>query len=72
MEKEQKWWSDLLGIHHRYYVQNQDDVRIGSWLSRTNIAHEIALMRNANQDRCHFSITWHTIWIHQMSYQARI
>jgi catechol 2,3-dioxygenase len=50
VEKEQQWWSDLLGIHHRYYVQNQDDVRIGSWLSRTNIAHEIALMRNANQD----------------------
>lgn len=50
VEKEQKWWSDFLGIHHRYYVQNEKDVRIGSWLSRTNIAHEIALMRNANQD----------------------
>ena len=50
VEEEQKWWTDFLGIHHRYYVQNKEDVRIGSWLSRTNIAHEIALMRNANQD----------------------
>jgi len=50
VEEEQKWWTDFLGIHHRYYVQNQEDVRIGSWLSRTNIAHEIAFMRNANQD----------------------
>lgn len=48
--KEQEWWTDLLGIHHRYYVQNEEDVRLGSWLSRTNVAHEIALMRNANQD----------------------
>lgn len=48
--KEQKWWTDLLGIHHRYYIQNEDDVRLGSWLSRTNIAHEIALMRNGNQN----------------------
>ena len=48
--KEQEWWTNLLGIHHRYYVQNEDDVRLGSWLSRTNIAHEIALMRNCNQN----------------------
>lgn len=48
--KEQQWWSDLLGIHHRYYIQNDENVRLGSWLSRTNIAHEIALMRNSNQN----------------------
>ncbi|MFJ8064460.1 VOC family protein [Psychrobacillus sp. NPDC096426] len=48
--KEQQWWTDLLGIHHRYFVQNENDIRLGSWLSRTNIAHEIALMRNANQN----------------------
>ncbi|WP_085505235.1 VOC family protein [Thalassobacillus devorans] len=52
--KEQQWWTDLLGIHHRYYIQNQEDVRLGSWLSRTNIAHEIALMRNSNQDGAAF------------------
>lgn len=47
--KEQEWWTNLLGIHHRYYIQNDEDVRLGSWLSKTNIAHEIALMRNSNQ-----------------------
>ncbi|WP_020006753.1 VOC family protein [Salinicoccus albus] len=52
--EEQKWWTELLGIHHRYYVQNKKDVRLGSWLSRTNIAHEIAFMRNANQDGASF------------------
>lgn len=54
VEKEQKWWTDLLGIHHRYYIQNKEDVRLGSWLSRTNIAHEIALMRNSNQNGASF------------------
>ena len=48
--KEQEWWTNLLGIHHRYYVQNEEDVRLGSWLSRTNIAHELAMMRNGKQD----------------------
>ena len=49
VKKEQQWWTELLGIHHRYFVQNKEDVRLGSWLSRTNIAHEIAFMRNGNQ-----------------------
>ncbi|RHW33399.1 2,3-dihydroxybiphenyl 1,2-dioxygenase [Lysinibacillus yapensis] len=48
--KEQQWWTNLLGVHHRYYIQNDENVRLGSWLSRTNIAHEIALMRNSNQN----------------------
>lgn len=50
VQKEQQWWTDFLGIHHRYFVQNKDDIRLGSWLSRTNIAHEVAFMRNANQN----------------------
>ncbi|CAM4287850.1 VOC family protein [Lacicoccus alkaliphilus] len=54
VEEEQGWWTELLGIHHRYYVQNKEDVRLGSWLSRTNIAHEIAFMRNSNQDGTSF------------------
>ncbi|MCD2137343.1 VOC family protein [Salinicoccus halitifaciens] len=54
VEEEQKWWTELLGIHHRYYVQNKEDVRLGSWLSRTNIAHEIAFMRNSNQNGTSF------------------
>jgi len=52
--KEQQWWTELLGIHHRYYVQNKEDIRLGSWLSRTNIAHEIAFMRNSNQNGAAF------------------
>lgn len=50
VQKEQQWWTDFLGIHHRYYIKNGEDVRLGSWLSRTNIAHEIAFMRNSNQN----------------------
>lgn len=50
VKKEQEWWTELLGIHHRYYIQNEEDVRLGSWLSRTNVAHEIALMRNSKQN----------------------
>ncbi|MBU8566429.1 VOC family protein [Virgibacillus pantothenticus] len=50
VKKEQNWWTDLLGIHHRYYINNKQEERLGSWLSRTNIAHEIALMRNSNQN----------------------
>ncbi|MEI3612656.1 VOC family protein [Pseudogracilibacillus sp. SO30301A] len=47
--QEQKWWTNMLGIHHRYFIQNKEDVRLGSWLSRTNVSHEVALMRNSNQ-----------------------
>src|SRR5690625_2149082 len=54
VKKEQQWWTDLLGIHHRYYIQNKEDTRLGSWLSRTNIAHEVAFMRNANQNGASF------------------
>lgn len=50
---EQEWWTNFLGINHRYYVQNDEDVRLGSWLSKTNIAHEIAFMRNSNQSGAH-------------------
>ncbi len=48
--KEQEWWTNLLGIHHRYYIQNEENVRLGSWLSRTNVSHELAIMRNSKQD----------------------
>ena len=53
VKKEQEWWTNLLGIHHRYYIQNQEDVRLGSWLSKTNVSHEIAFMRNNNQTGSH-------------------
>lgn len=47
--EEQTWLTSELGIHHRYYLEGQDEVRLGSWLSRTNISHEIAVMRNRNR-----------------------
>lgn len=50
VKKEQEWWTNFLGIHHRYYILNNEDVRLGSWLSKTNISHELALMRNSNQN----------------------
>lgn len=46
---EQQWLTDHLGIHHRYYMEGRDGTRVGSWLSRTNLTHEIALSRNGNQ-----------------------
>lgn len=46
---EQEWLTAHLGIHHRYYVRGDDGTRLGSWLSRTNVSHEIALMRNRQQ-----------------------
>lgn len=50
VEPEQTWLTAELGIHHRYYILSASGGRVGSWLSRTNIAHEIALMRNRNQN----------------------
>lgn len=46
---EQTWLSGVLGIRHRYYVTGEGGQRLGSWLSRTNISHELALMRNREQ-----------------------
>ncbi|MEX2195944.1 MAG: VOC family protein [Thermoleophilaceae bacterium] len=42
---EQEFLTDALGIQHRYYGEAPDGSRIGSWMSRTNIAHEIAVGR---------------------------
>jgi len=47
---EQEWFSDVLGIRHNYYVVGADETRLGSWLAKTNVSHEIAFMRNRNQD----------------------
>jgi catechol 2,3-dioxygenase len=46
---EQEWFSDVLGIRHNYYVELGGQ-RMGSWLAKTNVSHEIAFMRNKNQD----------------------
>ncbi|MBV9604310.1 MAG: VOC family protein [Solirubrobacterales bacterium] len=43
---EQQWTTDVLGIRHNYYLENEDNTRLGSWLSSNNLSHEIAIMRN--------------------------
>jgi len=47
---EQEFHSDFLGIRHNYFVQGADDTRLGSWMAKTNLSHEIAFMRNREQD----------------------
>jgi catechol 2,3-dioxygenase len=46
---EQVWHSEHLGIRHNYFVE-RDGQRMGSWLAKTNLSHEIAFMRNRNQN----------------------
>jgi catechol 2,3-dioxygenase len=46
---EQEWLTQELGIHHRYYAEGPEGGRLASWLSRTNISHEIAVMNNQNR-----------------------
>jgi catechol 2,3-dioxygenase len=45
VKAEQEWITDVMGLHHRYYALKPDGSgeRWGSWLSRTNIAHELGL-----------------------------
>jgi hypothetical protein len=50
VEPEQVWLTSELGIHHRYYLESVGGARVGSWLSRTNVSHEIGIMRNRNQN----------------------
>jgi catechol 2,3-dioxygenase len=45
----QEWLTEVLGIHHRYYLESATGQRLGSWMSRTNLSHEIAFMRNKEQ-----------------------
>jgi catechol 2,3-dioxygenase len=50
VRRSQEWFTDVLGIRHNYYVVGGDDTRLGSWMARTNLSHEIAFMRNRLQD----------------------
>ena len=43
---EQEFYEEVLGIHHRYFLETTDGTRVGSWMSRTNVSHEIALTLN--------------------------
>jgi catechol 2,3-dioxygenase len=53
VQREQEWVSGVLGIRHNYYLAGADGVRLGSWLAKTNLSHEIGLMRNRRQDGGH-------------------
>jgi catechol 2,3 dioxygenase len=44
VQAEQEFLTDVLGIPHRYYVTGPDGKRWGSWLSATNVSHEISLV----------------------------
>src|SRR5207247_7875300 len=46
VQSEQEWLTREMGIKHRYYVEGDDGKRRASWLSLTNLSHDIAVMRN--------------------------
>ena len=46
---EQEWLTNILGVKHRYFVEGANGSRRGSWLSVTNLSHDIAVMRNRSQ-----------------------
>ncbi len=48
-DTEQEWMTRELGLYHRYYAESSEGERMASWLSRTNLSHEIAVQRNANE-----------------------
>jgi len=53
VRQSQEWFTEALGIRHNYYVVGSDEARLGSWMSKTNLSHEIAFMRNRRQDGDH-------------------
>ncbi len=46
---EQEFLSEQLGIRHNYYLTDGGGRRLASWLAKTNLSHEIAVMRNRAQ-----------------------
>lgn len=51
-QASQEFFSDEMGIRHNYYVTGdlgQGEQRLASWLAKTNLSHELAFMRNAEQ-----------------------
>jgi catechol 2,3-dioxygenase len=50
VQPEQEWMSRELGIRHNYYLVNQEGGRLASWMAKTNLSHEIAFMRNLDQN----------------------
>lgn len=44
VKAEQEFLTDVLGIHHRYFVNGPDGQRWASWLSASPVSHEVALV----------------------------
>jgi catechol 2,3-dioxygenase len=43
---EQAWITEVMGIKHRYFVEKNNGQRVGSWMSISNLSHDIAVMHN--------------------------
>jgi catechol 2,3-dioxygenase len=50
VREEQEWFSGVLGVRHNYYAEDDQEIRLGSWLASTNLSHEVAFMRNSRQN----------------------
>jgi catechol 2,3-dioxygenase len=51
-QPEQEFWTNEMGIRHNYYITGdvgKGEQRLASWMARTNLSHEIAVMRNKDQ-----------------------
>ena len=51
-QPEQEFWTDEMGIRHNYYITGDlgnGEQRLASWMAKTNLSHEIAVMRNKDQ-----------------------
>lgn len=51
-QPEQEFWTDQMGIRHNYYITGdvgKGEQRLASWMAKTNLSHEIAVMRNKDQ-----------------------
>jgi catechol 2,3 dioxygenase len=44
--KTQDWLTNEMGIRLNYYVEDENNERRASWMSVTNLSHDIAVMRN--------------------------
>lgn len=48
VDTSQRWLNDVLGIKLRYYSEDENGQMVGSWLSKTNLSHDVAVMINRN------------------------
>jgi catechol 2,3-dioxygenase len=51
-QAEQEFWTDQMGIRHNYFITGdlgKGEQRLASWMAKTNLSHEIAVMRNKDQ-----------------------